>query len=189
MAVTGFGKVMLVVLVFSQLSLLISVSTCLKKWKWKSLSCLTLCDPMDYTVHGILQARILEWVALPFSRGYYNSGIESRSPSLQADSLPTEPPEKPKNTGVNSYLFSRGSSWPRSQTGVSRIAGKFFTNWAIRETPKKIMLWKSFTQCANKFGKLSSGHRNGKGQYSFQSQRRATTKLLKLLHNCIHLTR
>ena len=34
-----------------------------------ALSCLTLCDPMDYTVHGILQARILEWVAFPFSRG------------------------------------------------------------------------------------------------------------------------
>ena len=32
-------------------------------------SCLTLCNPMDYTVHGILQARILEWVAFPFSRG------------------------------------------------------------------------------------------------------------------------
>ena len=37
-------------------------------------SCLTLCDPMDYSppgssVHGILQARILEWVAIPFSRG------------------------------------------------------------------------------------------------------------------------
>ena len=32
-------------------------------------SCLTLCDPMDYAVHGILQARILEWVAVPFSRG------------------------------------------------------------------------------------------------------------------------
>ena len=31
--------------------------------------CLTLCDPMDYTVHGILQARILEWVACPFSKG------------------------------------------------------------------------------------------------------------------------
>ena len=31
--------------------------------------CLTLCDPMDYTVHEILQARILEWVAFPFSRG------------------------------------------------------------------------------------------------------------------------
>jgi len=31
--------------------------------------CLTLCNPMDYTVHGILQGRILEWVAFPFSRG------------------------------------------------------------------------------------------------------------------------
>ena len=31
-------------------------------------SCPTLCDPMDYTIHGILQARILEWVAFPFSR-------------------------------------------------------------------------------------------------------------------------
>ena len=34
--------------------------------------CLTLCDPMDYTVCGILQARILEWVAFPFSRGSYH---------------------------------------------------------------------------------------------------------------------
>jgi len=32
-------------------------------------SCPTLWDPIDYTVHGILQARILEWVAFPFSRG------------------------------------------------------------------------------------------------------------------------
>ena len=31
--------------------------------------CLILCDSVDYTVHGILQARILEWVAFPFSRG------------------------------------------------------------------------------------------------------------------------
>ena len=36
-------------------------------WKWKLH--LTLCDPMDYTVHGILQARLLEWTAFPFSRG------------------------------------------------------------------------------------------------------------------------
>ena len=37
--------------------------------KWKSLSCVQLCEPMVYTVHGILQARILEWVAFSFSRG------------------------------------------------------------------------------------------------------------------------
>ena len=34
-----------------------------------SQSCPTLCNPMDYRVHGILQARMLEWVAIPFSRG------------------------------------------------------------------------------------------------------------------------
>ena len=32
-------------------------------------SCLTLCDPMNYTIHEILQARILEWIAFPFSTG------------------------------------------------------------------------------------------------------------------------
>ena len=49
--------------------------------------CPTPCDPTDYTVHGFLQARILEWVA---------------------------------------FSFSRGSSQPRDQTQVSRIAGRFF---------------------------------------------------------------
>ena len=58
-------------------------------------SCLTLCDPMDYTVHGILQARILEWVAFPFSRGSLNPGIEPRSPTLQVDCLPAQPQGKP----------------------------------------------------------------------------------------------
>ena len=60
--------------------------------------CPTLCDPMDYTVHGILQARILEWIAFPSSRG----SSQARSPALQADSLPAEPQGKPKNTGVGS---------------------------------------------------------------------------------------
>ena len=36
-------------------------------------SCLTLCDPMDCTVHAILQARLLEWVAFPFSRGAWKT--------------------------------------------------------------------------------------------------------------------
>ena len=45
--------------------------------------------------HGILQARILEWVAIPFSRGSSNSRIEPRTPAFQADSLLSEPPGKP----------------------------------------------------------------------------------------------
>ena len=61
---------------------------------------LTLCDPMDCSppgssVHGILQARILEWVAIPFRRWSPNPGIEPGSPTLKADSLPSEPPGKP----------------------------------------------------------------------------------------------
>ena len=64
--------------------------------------CLTLCDPMDYSppgssVPGILQARMLEWAATPFSgapRNLPDPGIEPRSPALQADSLPSEPSGK-----------------------------------------------------------------------------------------------
>ena len=72
--------------------------------KWSevkiSQSCLTFWDLMGYTVHGILQARIQEWIAFPFSRGFSHPRVEPRSPALQVDSLPAEPPGKPKNTGV-----------------------------------------------------------------------------------------
>ena len=58
-------------------------------------SCSTLCDTIDHTVHGILQVRILEWVAFPSPGDLSNPGIEPRSPALQADSLPAEPQGKP----------------------------------------------------------------------------------------------
>ena len=82
---------------------------------------------------GILQARILECIAMPSSRDLPNPGIEHRSPTLQVDSLPSEPPGKPKNTGMGSYPFSWDSSWPRNWTRVSWIAGGFLTSWATRE--------------------------------------------------------
>ena len=50
---------------------------------------------MNYTAYGILQARKLEWVAFPFSRGSSNLEIEPRSPTLEVDSLPVEPQRKP----------------------------------------------------------------------------------------------
>ena len=67
-------------------------------------SCPTLCNPMDYTVHEILQVRILEWVFqythfsiyFPSPGDLPNPGIKPRSPTLQVDSLPTEPQGKPK---------------------------------------------------------------------------------------------
>ena len=57
-------------------------------------SYLTLCDPMDSTVHGILQARILQWL-FPSPGDLPNSGIRPRSPTLQVDSLLAEPQGKP----------------------------------------------------------------------------------------------
>ena len=57
---------------------------------------------MDYTFHGILQARILEWKPFPSPGDLPNPGIKPRSPTLQEDSLPAEPEGKPKNTAESS---------------------------------------------------------------------------------------
>ena len=95
--------------------------------------------PSSLRLYGLQPARLLcPW---GFSRQEYWSGVpcppprdlpnpenEPRSPSLQVDSSPTEPPGKPKNTGMGvAYPFSRGSSQPTNQTGISCIAGGFFT--------------------------------------------------------------
>ena len=56
-------------------------------------------------VHGILQARILEWVAIPCSR----RSSQPESPALQTDSLLSEPPGKSKNTGVDSLFLPEGN--------------------------------------------------------------------------------
>ena len=71
-------------------------------------SCLTLCDPMDCIVHGILQARILGGKPFPSPEDLLNPGIEPRSPTLQVDSLPAELPGKPKNSGVGSLSLLEG---------------------------------------------------------------------------------
>ena len=79
-------------------------SSCQQIWKTHSghrtssasaQSCPTLCDPMNCSppgssVHGILQARILEWIAIPFSRDLPDPGVELGAPALQEDPLPSE---------------------------------------------------------------------------------------------------
>ena len=62
-----------------------------------------------------------------------NLGIEPMSPTFRADSLPCEPPGKPKNTGVGSLSLLQGISPPRIWTEISCIVGGFFTSWATRE--------------------------------------------------------
>ena len=85
---------------------------------------------------GILQARILKWVAMPSSRESSQPKDKPRCPALQGDYSLSEPPRKPKNTRVGSLSLLKGSSQPRNRTGVSCIAGGFVTSWATREAPK-----------------------------------------------------
>ena len=71
-------------------------------------SCPTLCYQMDSSlsgssVYGILQERILEWVAMPSYRGSPYPGTEPRSPTLLVRTLPEEPPGKP--VAPYSYLM------------------------------------------------------------------------------------
>ena len=76
-------------------------------------SCLTLETLWTVTCQvplclRILQVRILEWIAKASSRGSAQPRIEPRSPTLQADSLPSESPEKPKNPGMGSLSLLQG---------------------------------------------------------------------------------
>ena len=84
-------------------------------------SCLTLFDPMDCSppgssVHGILQARILEWVAMPPHPpgDLPNLGIEPRSPTLQVVLYCLSHQGSPRMLEWVAYPFSRGSSQPRN---------------------------------------------------------------------------
>ena len=92
----------LVFFFFFWLGLFISVHPFESVWL-VSQSCPTLCNPIVcsphplpvYSVHGIFQARILEWFAISFYKDLANPGIEPGCLALQADSLPSELPGKP----------------------------------------------------------------------------------------------
>ena len=58
----------------------------------------------DSSVHGIFQTRILEWIAISFSRSS-DPGIEPGSPALQADALPSEPPGKSNVVSRKFYII------------------------------------------------------------------------------------
>ena len=89
-------------------------------------SCPTLCNPMDYTIHGILPARILEWVT--FQRIVPTQGSNPGLPSCRWILYQLSHKGSPRILEWVDFPFSNGSSHPRNQTGVSCIAGRFFTN-------------------------------------------------------------
>ena len=108
--------------------------------------CLTVCDSMDYTVYGILQVRILEWVAFPFSRGSSQPRDQTQVSRIAGQILyQLSNKGSPRILEWVAYPFSIESSQPRNRTGVSFIAGRFFTNWAMRKAlPPLSWLYNSF---------------------------------------------
>ena len=120
------------------------------KWKCQSLqSCPTLCNPMDCSppgssVHGILSGSILEWVVIPFSRGSAWHRDWTRSPALQVDSLPSEPPEKPRYTYIPCFVlffyFSFRSIF-RDRDGPRDC----HTEWSKSEREKQISWINTYT--------------------------------------------
>ena len=104
-----------------------------------ALLCPTLCDPMDYTVHGILQARVLEWVDFPFSKGSSQPRDRTQVSQIAGRFFTAEPPGKPKNTGVGGYPFFRRFSWPRNQTKIPALQQQSL----LAELPKKPYIQKS----------------------------------------------
>ena len=90
-------------------------------------------QPHDCTFHGILQARILEWVPITSLVDLPNPGIKPRSFTLQADSLPAEPQGKPQNTGMSSLsLLQWIFSTQESNQGLL-CCRQVLSNWAIKE--------------------------------------------------------
>ena len=86
---------------------------------------LTLCDPLDCnpsgsSVHGILQARLLEWFVMPSSRGSSQPRGQTQVSTLQAYSWPSEPPGKPMNTGVGSLSMLQGI-FPRKGSNLGLL--------------------------------------------------------------------
>ena len=72
------------------------------QWSQSCQSCLTLCNPLDYTVHGILQARILEWVAVPFSRGSSQPRNQTYVSHIVGTFFTSWATREARNTGVGS---------------------------------------------------------------------------------------
>ena len=65
------------------------------------------CSPLGSSVHGILQAGILEWVASPAPGDLLDPGIEPGSPALKEDSLPSEPPGKPNRCDLGKHILAK----------------------------------------------------------------------------------
>ena len=94
------------------------------------------CSPPGSSVHGILQARILEWVVIPFSRGLPYPGIKLGFPALQVDSLPSEALGKPGAKRKN----LKAGAWDSKMT-ETKIPVWSWKHLLIAGRVDKLILW------------------------------------------------
>ena len=110
----------------------LEVKICRQYWErfqpgWKvTQSCLTLCNPMDYTVHGILKARLLEWVRFPFSRGS------------------SQPRNQTRVSCIAGGFFTNWAIWEAS-TGV--VLQKRELTWEDGHNPDHIRILRTAARC------------------------------------------
>ena len=120
------------------LILLANLATMRGVSEWKLLSRVRLFATLWAVLHGILWARILEWVAFPFSRRSSQPRDQTQVSHIEGGfCISWATREAQEYRKWVAYPFSRGSFQPRNWTGVSCIAGRFLTNWAMREA----LLW------------------------------------------------
>ena len=84
------------------------------------------CRPPGSSVHGILQAKILEWVAIPFFSEFPDPGMESRSSALQACSFPSEPSGQLEHMTYICFMGSKRLLWMENR---HRACGKVQPGW------------------------------------------------------------
>ena len=153
------------------------------------------CSPPGSSIHGILQARILAWVAISISRRSswprdqtqvshitgrrFNLWATREAQNTQKSYTKKDLHDSDNHEGVITHLepdilecevkWALGSITMITASGGDGIPVELFQ--ILKDDAVKCC-----TQSASKFGKLSCGHRTGKGQFSFQFQRRAMLK-------------
>ena len=134
-------------LLYNQSPIIGHVCVCAKSLQ----SCLTLCYPRDcnppcFSVHGILQARILEWIAMPLLQGIFLTQESNqcllRLLRLQLDSLPPAPPGKPHWTFSFCPIFGCNNAAMSSLVNVS-----FFTKLHWSSSTSFLKIFKTLLHC------------------------------------------
>ena len=164
-------------------------------------SCVQLCATPESAAHqaspSLGFSRQEHWSGLPFPSPMH----EKRKVKVKVKSLShvwllatpwTAAYQAPLSMGFSRQKYWSGVPLPSPQVSLRKLQTKLVEVMEFQLSYSKswkMMLWKCCTKYASKFGKLSSGHRTGKVGFNSNPKERQCQRMLKLPHNCTHLTR